>query len=289
MADFEEPARSGPELIYGAVDENGAHANVGLAGRTETDDGYAGGRVADVYFESGTWVDPVTGETTKGVEIGGGLGQLRAGNGDQSLNIDLLTARAGATQTDDGSTIGGEANLFKYQQDYGAIDFTAGVGNAYANATFTEDVTGIGAGAIAYQAYGHYADPDPTRSDDTSIGFGLSAGPSAGARHHHSDDDKDEIRELGVGFDAGPVSFDFKSEVLGELAGDGGPKGPTMHPFELYLAKKNPNYKKGDPLPPPESEEEPEWWEFWKGPDNGPTFSDYLAKKSPNYEPPPDE
>lgn len=67
-----------------------------------------------------------------------------------------------------------------------------------------------------------YNSSDPLRADDRIVKFG--AGVSfppiwkiGGGRVHWSDDDRDGHREYGFGIDAGPISFDYKTEQPSDL------------------------------------------------------------------------
>ncbi len=59
----------------------------------------------------------------------------------------------------------------------------------------------------------------PDRDDDEFLTLGFSEGPGLGARTHWGDRDGDGVRELGLGFDVGPVSLDYGSEPDGAIWG----------------------------------------------------------------------
>jgi hypothetical protein len=84
-------------------------------------------------------------------------------------------------------------------------------------ATLSGGLTAVGGSATA----GKF---DKGSNTDVQGRFGLSAGPSAGARLHWGDSDEDGYNEYGFGFDIGPASVDIKTEdpartYLGALAG----------------------------------------------------------------------
>ena len=57
--------------------------------------------------------------------------------------------------------------------------------------------------------------PSADRDADTSVRLGGSEGVGFGGRIHHGDADGDGIAEGGFGIDAGPLSLDVRSELIG--------------------------------------------------------------------------
>lgn len=109
--------------------------------------------------------------------------------------------------------------------------------SAHAFATDETIDAGIGANAGQFAATlgGQLSKDSQT---DGSVRGGFSEGAGAGWRLHHGDSDGDKVRELGFGIDAGPLTFDVKSEWLGGLYKDyqqwkGPPVGwPEDKPWE---------------------------------------------------------
>lgn len=78
---------------------------------------------------------------------------------------------------------------------------------ANAHRKINEETASIGAQA-------NLAEGSVTVGDkENSARLGLGLGLGFGGRAHYGDSDGDGVRELGFGFDAGPVSFDVKSEL----------------------------------------------------------------------------
>jgi hypothetical protein len=96
---------------------------------------------------------------------------------------------------------------------------------AGADASFNADRgASLGASAYAVQAKGTFGNIGMTRGGDSEVGFGVGAGVGAAGRLHWADEDNDGFREYGFGFDAGPFSFDYKSEdplrdLMGPMGG----------------------------------------------------------------------
>lgn len=91
----------------------------------------------------------------------------------------------------------------------GPVGFDAGVLSAQAGATANRSTAGIGAQA-------NIIDGSVTvGGDHNSLRGGLSLGVGLAGRVHYGDVDGNGTRELGVGADFGPFSFDVKSEYLG--------------------------------------------------------------------------
>ena len=130
------------------------------------------------------------------------IGGWRGENGDTNVGFNAEANGAKFTiPTPSGSNLMGPA---------GRIDgeaFTANAG-AYANS----ETASFGAGANLIAGSATFGTQQEQRR------YGLSAGVGAAGRAHYGDADGNGVRELGFGFDAGPVSFDIKSESLGRAA-----------------------------------------------------------------------
>ncbi len=130
------------------------------------------------------------------------IGGWRGENGDTNVgfNAEAVGGRF-AIPTPSGPNLMGPA---------GRIDgeaFTANAGG-YANS----ETASLGAGANLLAGSATFGTQQENRR------YGLSAGVGAAGRAHYGDADGNGVRELGFGFDAGPVSFDIKSESLGHAA-----------------------------------------------------------------------
>jgi hypothetical protein len=137
--------------------------------------------IANVHLGAGHFTDE-NGEETVGLRVhGGGLsGQDHtddAGNPDE-MEFGVGTFDGGIYMNDETAVLGGQASA-------GELAFTLG------------------------------SDADANSQSDTNVRGGISAGPGFAVRAHYGDTDGDQTRELGFGVDAGPVSFDVRSEVLG--------------------------------------------------------------------------
>lgn len=155
-------------------------ANVGVEGSLLSVNGGAMGydvvdaKLGSVEARGGVWDD---GGWTTGVK-----GNISAGDATLFNNTPWLPG-----VELNGPSIGGELSV-------GNSGFTAGVG------------TNLIGGAMTF---GDFTDGSDIES---STRFGLSVGDNVGARTHWGDEDGDGQREYGFGFDAGPVSFDYKTE-----------------------------------------------------------------------------
>jgi hypothetical protein len=142
------------------------------------------------------------------------LGQYLPGLSGPNINFG-----GGRYQDEDGKdTIGfhADAETLKYKNDHlyqnerGKIGLDiAGPGanvKWQANENTSEAGASAGGGSIAVTA----ATTDTDH--DEAARFGLSHGPGAAARFHYGDTDGDGRREYGFGVDAGPVTFDVKTE-----------------------------------------------------------------------------
>lgn len=133
---------------------------------------------------------------------------------------------AGARMDDDGTAwhgAGAHAKVAGFDVGYGNPGdgwfghFAADALGADAEASFNPD-KGAQLGATAYLVQGALEGGHLSAdSQHDQIGrFGLAAGVGAAGRLHWDDADGDGIREIGFGADIGPVTFDFKSETLGQ-------------------------------------------------------------------------
>lgn len=91
----------------------------------------------------------------------------------------------------------------------GPLGWDVGVLSAQAGATANSSTAGVGAQA-------NIIDGSVTLGNDQhSVRGGLSLGVGLAGRAHYGDADGNGIRELGIGADFGPFSFDVKSELAG--------------------------------------------------------------------------
>jgi len=150
----------------------------------------------------------------------GGFGAFH-GEGDIGgvpVTDDLLgfNEKVGAWDENGSTRYGFNANANVAKMTFnqgGDISGDVGAGTASADASFNPD-TGVSVGAQANIVEGSVTFGAPSNKSDTdeSVRFGLSEGVGAAGRLHWGDTDKDNNREYGFGFDAGPVSFDVKTE-----------------------------------------------------------------------------
>jgi hypothetical protein len=92
------------------------------------------------------------------------------------------------------------------------VGFDAAGPNAWARSSASGNDFEMGAEANAGSIGFGQTTTDPNSDTDSAEHIGLSEGLGAAFRIHDSDADHDGNREYGFGFDAGPVSFDAKSE-----------------------------------------------------------------------------
>ncbi len=178
-----------------------------------------------------------------------GLGMLHGPNGD----VMSANAQLGVWGDEKGQRIGarGNAQMAKgnaFSQENG-LGVEGSVFSAGAEMSAGSDGATIGAGASVID--GAVTVGGFNRDDswaDSQVRGGLGFGVGAAGRLHWSDTDQDGVEEVGFGFDAGPVSFDVKSEAptqLGNFIGDswadamghnsGG--GGTYHDADAYQAE----------------------------------------------------
>lgn len=168
----------------------------------------------------------------------GGFGAFH-GEGDIGgvpVTDDLLgfNEKVGAWDENGSTRYGFNANANVAKMTFnqgGDISGDVGAGTASADASFNPD-TGVSVGAQANIVEGSVTFGAPSNKSDTdeSVRFGLSEGVGAAGRLHWGDTDKDGNREYGFGFDAGPVSFDVKTEDPLRTAAKGAAYG-MLAPF----------------------------------------------------------
>ena len=149
------------------------------AGPTDLSSGYRG--------KEGAWID-AEGDRNRGAVHEGGL-----------LSFASPELLSNSVEREDGSTY----------EEYGGFEFDLLHGKA--NAHIDEgDGAALGLGfnlaSIGLTTGSRGSDAD------TQSRLAVSAGPSADARLHWGDEDKDGHNEYGFGFDAGWASFDYKTE-----------------------------------------------------------------------------
>jgi hypothetical protein len=163
---------------------------------------------------------------------GGGLPGIEGGFSGLSTNakglfpfqvptqMDLVTGqgRAGSwTDPDTGDfRVGVQGSSGLYKQKWGnqnsPAQFDMGVGTGSFDYSRGEDGLSVGAQASMAEAALTAGQPSDKRAVDEQVRIGLSAGSGGAGRVHWGDKDRDGHREYGFGVDAGPVSFDIKTE-----------------------------------------------------------------------------
>lgn len=164
-----------------------------------------------------------------GVQGGFGLQTGQMGNMDGVHGgSELLSANGFFGAREDNGTAwhgaGAHGKVAGFNLGYGQGDGSGWFGNFSADALgFDAEASlnpdkGAQLGAAAYLAQGALEVGHLSKdSGHDQVGrFGLAAGVGAAGRLHWDDADGDGIREIGLGADIGPVSFDFKSETLGQ-------------------------------------------------------------------------
>lgn len=178
---------------FGSHDEKGAYGGFGY----QSPDG----NTQSTYAEGGigTWTDQ-KGGVNRGFNVQGGAYKT----GEEDSGYTLFGQRVG--------------------YDVGLGTAQAGI---YERTTVREDGKTARTESVGIQ--GNAIEASTTVGDDNNnVRFGLSAGEGLGAREHLVDIDGDgETETAGFGVDVGPVSFDFKSDMLAELVKDA-PNMPDM-------------------------------------------------------------
>lgn len=151
----------------------------------------------------------------RGWSAGAGLHSGPIGNGGSA---DVLQAQGhfGGWRDEAGRTNAGfeaDASVARVRQErghgLGPFGFDVGALTANAAGKVNEETATLGAQANLIEG------AVSAGSDEHNIRLGGAVGVGLGGRLHYGDADKDGVRELGFGFDAGPLSFDVKSELLG--------------------------------------------------------------------------
>jgi len=202
--------------------ENGpVHGYQGEAGLFDARLGNDGG---DAWLNGG--IGTVNGGMTwdGGPRMGGEAGLINLSGGLMGhelfdMGIGTLEDRAGVWDTDDGgwraglkaNASVGDVSLFKDN-----VPWLPGieVNGPSVGAEFSGGNDGFTIGAGTNLIGGAVTMGDFTKGSDTeqSTRFGLGIGDNVGLRGHWTDEDGDGQTEYGFGFDAGVVSYDFKSE-----------------------------------------------------------------------------
>jgi hypothetical protein len=171
---------------------------------------YAGAEVARNESGGATGVSGGLGAVNQ--SEGGGSAQVASAN----LGIGKFQNRAGETNTG----IAGDAQLLKVGINPGSeesggsglpVGGELGIGTASAGATVNQSTASLGAQANLIEG------ALSVGNEEHSLRVGGSVGVGAAGRLHYGDADKDGVRELGFGFDAGPASVDVKTELLGKI------------------------------------------------------------------------
>lgn len=133
----------------------------------------------------------------------GDIGYYKDANGNEQEGVNLQAQTL--SYTDGFDVKQGETG----KQHYGLE--LAGP-NAFARAQANENDTEIGMEGTGASIALSESTTDAASDTDSSTRVGLSEGIGMGFRLHHGDADHDGRKEYGFGFDAGPLSFDTKSE-----------------------------------------------------------------------------
>ncbi len=154
-----------------------------------------------------------------------GIGLAHGQSGGASYDVLSANANFGGWRDAGGDTnvgFGADAQVAKFGiapgGPLGNFGFDVGALDASANASFNKNTAGIGAQANLIEGSVSHGTSDRNSADDRFIRLGGSVGVGAAGRVHYGDADGDGRREYGFGFDAGPVSFDYKTEnPIGDL------------------------------------------------------------------------
>jgi len=138
------------------------------------------------------------------------------------IDMPSINGSIGLMEDDKGNTRFGattSGGIFKSDHNGDGVPVDWGIGTFSGGSSIGTNGASFGGQANFGEINGSYGKLNPNSSNDTTLRGGLSAGAGLGFRGHWSDDDKDGNREYGLGFDMGPVSFDFKSEDPSMAAG----------------------------------------------------------------------
>lgn len=149
--------------------------------------------------------------------FGGLMGSVAPGMFMEILSGNLGLGEFIDPQGKDTFGVGGDLTMGKASVDPGAmipgLGFDFDVFDAQGGAALNEDTLSIGGGANLIGG------GITVGNQERSMRVGGSLGAGASGRIHHGDADGDGLHEFGFGFDAGPLSFDMKSE---DILGDAG-------------------------------------------------------------------
>jgi hypothetical protein len=151
-----------------------------------------------------------------GVDYGAGFA------GNDRTDILSFNGSTGLIEDDKGNIslgIRGSGGILRHIIDATDAKGEFGVGTADFDWSIGDEGASFGGGASAVEASYTGGKADPSSKSDEILHGGFSIGPGLAFRTHWSDEDKDNELEYGAGFDAGPVSFDYKTEF-------GGPSEP---------------------------------------------------------------
>ncbi len=95
-------------------------------------------------------------------------------------------------------------------------DATVAVGELSGEAYINDQEVRLGVEANFVEVEATFGEFDPYSSGDSSVTFGASVGAGAGFSASTTDVDGDGLMETGFGFDLGPISFGYRSEVEAE-------------------------------------------------------------------------
>jgi hypothetical protein len=117
----------------------------------------------------------------------------------------------GGSDTRFGIRLGGGVHKSSFNKD-GAISGDFGVDTANLEASAGTNGATLGFGANIEEESMTVGNFDKNRDIDESVHMGASEGIGMGGRLHWGDSDNDGHREVGFGFDLGPVTMDWKTE-----------------------------------------------------------------------------
>jgi hypothetical protein len=108
----------------------------------------------------------------------------------------------------------GSVSVFGYDStDSDGADVKADVAELSGEAYINDQEVRVGVEANLVEVEGTFGEFDATTAGDSSITFGGSVGAGLGFYASTTDIDGDGRPETGFGFDIGPISFGYRSEV----------------------------------------------------------------------------